>query len=196
MGLHAMAIRSVGSVLKSVKSKVIKPSAQIVSKPHEMQFMRHLKGMEGKLPFTVEGNILKVDGKHFKLIPSLEKSGINRANELRLQSNVSSTEQLVTALHEVGHIKDPYLSWYLTDPKQMIRQELRAWKWASRLAIKTGWISNPEIRATLVRERRAAIVSYESKLGVWSKDNMHAAMRRAHMARLARFKYETEGVKL
>lgn len=196
MGLHATAIKSVASVLKSVKSKIIKPSAQIVNKPNEMRFMRYLKNMEGKLPFKIEGNIIRTEGRNIKLIEKPRDFGVlAKRNEMWLPSNASPAEQLISAMHEIGHVKDPYSNIYPRTALGFRWRELAAWKWASQLLVKTGLLSNPEIKTALIRRTRISLKSYEEftkgiQLSHMAKDNMHGFIMRQAKARYKRIGQE------
>ena len=194
MGLYAGAIRSVGSVLKSVKSKVIKPSSQIVNKPNEMRFARYLKNMEGKLPFKIEGNIIRTERRNVKLIEMpIEAAMLVKRDEVWLPSNISPAGQLVSLLHEIGHVKDPYLNLYPKTALGFRWRELAAWKWTSQLLLKTGLLSNPEIKFQLIWRTRFGLKSYEQftkGIQLSAKDNMHDFIVKHAKARYKRIGQE------
>jgi len=196
MSLRSSAIKSIGSVLKSAKSKVIKPSAQIVSKPNEMRFARYLKNMEGKLPFKIEGNIIRTEGRNIKLVEKPRDFGVLvKRNEMWLPSNASPAEQLISAMHEIGHVKDPYTNIYPKTALGYRWRELAAWKWTSQLLLKTGLLSNPEIKTALIRRTRISLKSYEAvtkgiQLSYKGKDNMHGFIMRQAKARYKRIGQE------
>jgi len=159
-----------------------------------MRFTRYLKGMEGKLPFKVEGNIMRTEGRNIKFIEKPIESGIlAKRNEVWLPSNASPMEQLISAMHEIGHVKDPYSNLYPRTALGLRWRELSAWKWASQLLLKTGLLSNPEMKTALIRRTRIGLRSYErftKGVQLSSKDNMHDFIVRQAKARYKRIGQE------
>lgn len=111
--------------------------------------------MEGKLPFKVEGNIIRTEGQNIKFVEKpIGSMAIAEHSKPWFPSNISPMEKLISTIHEVGRVKDPYLNIY---PKSVLGSRWR------ELTI----LNNPT---------RLGPKSYEKftkGVQLSSKDNMH-----------------------